>query len=83
VTLTLLSGKHRRPERLAEDVAVQRGLAVHAIALAGAGSHPADRLVRQADRVIVVSRDRDDPEVGILLRLARRYAKPAQVIGPP
>jgi uroporphyrinogen-III synthase len=83
VTLALLSGKNRRAERLAEDVAVRRGLAVHAIAPAGAGHHPADKLVRQADRVIVVNRDRDDPDVSTLLRLARRYAKPAHVIGPP
>jgi uroporphyrinogen-III synthase len=83
VTLALLSGKNRRAERLAEDVAVQRGLAVHAIAPSGAGYHPADKLVRQADRVIVVNRDRDDPDVSTLLRLARRYAKPAYVVGPP
>jgi uroporphyrinogen-III synthase len=79
-TLAVLSGKHRRAERLAEDVAVRRGLAVHAIRPAGAGRHPADALVRQADRVVVVSRDADDPDIGTLLRLAQRYAKPAHVV---
>jgi hypothetical protein len=78
----VLSGKNRRAERLAEDVAVRRGIAVHAVPPAGSGRHRADTLVRRADAVLVVSQDPDDPEVNTMLRLARRYAKPAQVKGP-
>jgi uroporphyrinogen-III synthase len=78
-TLAILSGRGRRAERLAEDVAIQRGLAVHVVSPARAGRHPADALVRQADLVLVVSRAADDPDVGPLLRLAQHYAKPAQV----
>jgi hypothetical protein len=80
-TLAVLSGKNRRAERLAEDVAVRHGMAVHAIAPAGSGRHPADTLVRRADVVFVVSQHPDDPEVNTMLRRARRYAKPAQVKG--
>jgi uroporphyrinogen-III synthase len=81
-TVALLSGKSRRAERLAEDIAVQRGLAVHAVLPARAGRHPADPLVRRADRVLIVTGHAADADVAPLLRLAQRYAKPAQVIGP-
>src|SRR5262249_24000399 len=43
-TLAVLSGNHRRAERLAEDVAVRLGLSVHTISPAGKGRHPADAL---------------------------------------
>jgi uroporphyrinogen-III synthase len=79
-TLAVLSGKRRRAERLAEAVAVQRGLTVHALLPARAGRHPADALVRRADRVLVVSGNVQDPDVAVLLRLAQRYVKPAQVV---
>jgi hypothetical protein len=81
-TLAVLSGRNRRAERLAEDVAVRRGLAVHAVMPAASGRHGADTLVRGADLVVVVSQDPDDPDVSAMLRLARRYAKPAQVKRP-
>jgi uroporphyrinogen-III synthase len=84
-TLAVLSGKRRSAERMAEQAAVQRGLAVHTVPPAQGGRHPADTLLRRADRVIIVTGDGVHTGVGAVLQLAERYAKPARVVrtGPP
>jgi uroporphyrinogen-III synthase len=78
-TLAVLSGKSRRGERRAEEAAVLSGLAVHAVLPSRAGRHPADALVRCADRVLVLSGDAHDAGVPAMLQLAQHYAKPAHV----
>ena len=79
-TLAVLAGRGRSGERLAAQAAIARGLSVHSIAPARAGRHPADALVRRADRVLIVTSQEVRPGLGTLLQLAERYAKPARVI---
>jgi hypothetical protein len=79
-TLAVLAGRGRTGERLATQAAIARGLAVHSVAPARAGRHPADTLVRRADRVLIVTSQAVRPGLGTLLQLAERYAKPARVI---
>jgi hypothetical protein len=86
-TVAVLSGKRRSAERMAEQAAVQRGLAVHTVPQAQRGRPPADTLLRRADRVIIVTGDGELNHMGVgaVLQLAERYAKPARVVrtGPP
>jgi uroporphyrinogen-III synthase len=79
-TLAVLSGRSRAGERLAEQVAVERGLAVHSTLPTRSGRHPAETLVRRADRVVIVTGDGAHTGLGTLLQLAERYAKPARVV---
>jgi uroporphyrinogen-III synthase len=79
-TVVLLTGKARPADRLAEQYAVARGLAVHRVLPARNGLHPADGLVRRADRVVIVSADRSERAVDGLLRVAARYARPVRVV---
>jgi uroporphyrinogen-III synthase len=72
-TVALLAGQSGTAER----AAIKRGVAVHIIAPDATG-HPADGLVRRADRVLIVS---GGSGLGGVLQLAQRYAKPASVIG--
>jgi uroporphyrinogen-III synthase len=81
-TVAVLSGRRRIAERMAEQAAVQRNLAVHTVLAAQRGRHPADTLVRRAARVVIVTGDGVHTGCGALLQLAERYAKPAQVLPP-
>jgi hypothetical protein len=42
--------------------------------------HPADALVRRADRVVIVTAGRSDAGIGALLQLAERYAREVRVV---
>jgi hypothetical protein len=77
-TLAVLSGKRRRAERVVEQVAVECGLAVRTVVQETGNCHPADQLVRGADRVLIVTRD--GLSIGRFLQLADRYAKPLRVV---
>jgi uroporphyrinogen-III synthase len=77
-TVAVLAGKRRRAERALEQAAVECGLAVRAVVQKPRDGHPADFLVRGADRVLIVTRD--GLAIGRLLQLAERYAKPVRVV---
>jgi uroporphyrinogen-III synthase len=79
-TVAVLSGKSRSAERMTEQAAVQRGLAVHTVPPAQGRHHRADTLVRRAARVLIVTGDGVQTGVGAVLQLAERYAKPARVV---
>jgi uroporphyrinogen-III synthase len=81
-TVVVLSGRSRSAERMAEQAAVQRGLAVHTVPPAPGGRPPADTLLRRADRVLIVAGygESNHTGVGAVLQLAERYAKPARVV---
>jgi len=76
----VLAGSGRRGERLAEQVAVARGLAVHRVMPARAPRHPAEDLVRKADWVLIVVGNSAPAGLGRLLKLAERYAKQVRVV---
>ena len=82
-TVALLSGKRRSAERLAEHCALKRGMAVHIVARARNGLHPADALVRRADRVVIVTASKFEGSAGALVQLAARYAKPVRMASTP
>ena len=78
--VAVLAGKTRVGDRLVEQTAIARGLAVEQFRPSRGASHPADQMIRQANRVIVVCGPRPTVDVGRVLRLADRYAKPVQVV---
>jgi uroporphyrinogen-III synthase len=82
--VAVLAGNTRSGERLAEQVAIERGLAVHRVMPARPPRHPADDLVRKASQVLIVaSNENTSIGVGRLLQLAERYAKPVRVVRTP
>jgi hypothetical protein len=81
--VAVLAGKGRAGDRLVERAAIGRGLAVQQFRPGRGVGHPADLMIRQANRVLILCGPRPSVDVGRVLRLADRYAKPVQLVGPP
>lgn len=80
VTVGVLQGRSHAGDRLVEAAAVRRGLSVQRFAPSRNALHPADKIIRRATRVMIISDGARSPSVGRLLRLAERYAKPVAVV---
>jgi hypothetical protein len=78
--VAVLDGKSRPGDRLVERLCVERGMAIERVRPSRTTDHPADEIVRRATRVILIAGATRDLEVGRVLRLAERYAKPVQVV---
>jgi hypothetical protein len=81
-SVAVLAGKSRSGDRLVEQVCLERGVAVECIPPSRTAGHPADDVIRRATRVVIISGRSRRPDVGRVLRLAERYAKPIQIIDP-
>lgn len=66
--------------RLLEQVCIERGFAIQRVQPTRDAAHPADGMIQRATSVVIVSGARRSVEVGRVLRLAERYAKPVQVV---